>query len=121
MTSTCPLPREISVSPARASTKFSNGTASTRTTSRKEPPRMGRRRSSTPRQKVDPTWVRDELIEKLLNEVAEENHKHLERAKLVVIVKPRGGRKGCCGGLGDVKTASRALLALLKDTDVGEP
>jgi hypothetical protein len=82
---------------------------------------MARRRSAAPKEPKTVEWIRDELIEKILNEVAEEHHGHLERAKLVVVVKPRAGRKGCCGGLGQLKTPSRAMLALLKDQEIGEP
>ncbi len=77
------------------------------------------RAKRAPKAKIDPSWQRDELIEKLLNEVAEQNHKHLERAKIVVLVKPRGGGALCCNGVGKLMSPSRAVLALVKE-DMGE-
>lgn len=78
-------------------------------------PRRGRK----PKEPKQVEWVRDEMIEELVSEVAKKHHGHLERATIVVLVKPRAGRKGCCNGLGDLKTPSRAVLALVKE-DIGD-
>jgi hypothetical protein len=77
------------------------------------------RRARKPKEPKQVEWVRDQMIEELVSEVAKKHHGHLERATIVVLVKPRGGRKGCCNGLGDLKTPSRAVLALVKE-EIGE-
>jgi hypothetical protein len=66
--------------------------------------------------KPDPEWTRLPLIEKLAQELIAQHHQHLERAKIVVLGKPKAGKRGekVVDAVG--VRPSKALQALWKES-----
>ncbi|HEV8596796.1 MAG TPA: putative metallopeptidase [Candidatus Dormibacteraeota bacterium] len=77
------------------------------------------RKAKKPKVPVKVEWERLLLVEKTIHELVGLVHKHLERAKIVAVGKPRGTKKMCCGGIAKLTTPSKALRALVKD-DIGD-
>lgn len=63
--------------------------------------------------------MRQPLIEKIVQELIADHHAHLERAKIVVLGKPKAGKRGDKQVLVEGKKPSKALKALWKE-GVGE-
>jgi hypothetical protein len=65
--------------------------------------------------KPAPEWERMPLIEKLAQELIGQYHQHLERAKFVVLGKPKAGKRGEKTVQAAGMRASKALQALWKE------
>jgi len=64
-------------------------------------------------------WERLQLVEKIVDEIVAEHHPHLARAKIVVLGKPKAGKRGGKVNVAKASKAAAALNALVKD-EIGE-
>ena len=66
-------------------------------------------------EEVSPDWERLPLLDKLVDELVANHHPHLQRAKIVVLGKPRAGRRGESVVIATAQRAPKNLQALYKD------
>lgn len=76
---------------------------------------MAKREKKATPPKPAPEWERMPLVEKLARELIAECHPELERAKLVVLGKPKAGKKGEHLVAAVARRPSKALQALWKE------
>jgi hypothetical protein len=68
---------------------------------------------------VKQDYERMPTVDKMINEMIQLTHRHLERAKVYAVGKPKGTAKMCCGGTAKLMMPSKAVKALVKD-DLGD-
>lgn len=73
----------------------------------------GRRKKKDKKPPVE--WVRHYVLEKDVEELVEKIHPHLRAAKIVVLQKPKAGKRHGRVLITQTKRASEATAALLKD------
>jgi hypothetical protein len=81
---------------------------------------MARGRGRKKKEKKPPVeWVRHYVIEKDVEDLVEKIHTHLRAAKIVVLAKPKAGKRHGRVLITATKRASEATAALLKD-EIGD-
>jgi putative metallopeptidase len=65
-------------------------------------------------------WERLEDAETMVRQLIEKHHKHLERATVLCLGKPKASKRGDRAIVAKARKVTKAMNALLKGSDVGE-
>jgi hypothetical protein len=69
---------------------------------------------------VKTEWERMPEADSLARQLIEKHHKHLERATVLCLGKPKASKRGDKVNIAKARKVTKAMNALLKDSNVGE-